>query len=87
MTNVVMKRQETKCDMLPKKRASITTATSSHPVTTSVHGTDGQSIIAKAPVAVTAASSLLAVHWRHRSAADRILTIIANRPSLACNRH
>jgi hypothetical protein len=43
----------------------------------SVHGTDGQSIIAAAPVAVAAASSSLAVHWRHGSAADRILAKIA----------
>ena len=51
-----MKRQETECNMLPKKRACITTATPSHPVRTSVHGTGGQSIIATAPVAVAAAS-------------------------------
>ena len=53
----------------------------------SVHGTDGRSIIATAPVAMTEASSLLSVRWRHSSAADRILSTIANRPNITCNRH
>jgi hypothetical protein len=56
--------------MLPKKKCIKIYFTS---VGASVHGTNGKSIIATAPVAVTAASSSLAVHWRHGSAADRIL--------------
>ena len=86
-TNIVMKRQGTKCDMLPKKRACITDCNFISPPSGPVFTVPTKSIIATAPGAMAAASNSLAVHWRHGSAADRILAKIANRPSLACNRH
>jgi hypothetical protein len=64
--NMIMKRQTTQCDMLPKKYMYYETQFYHTSVRTSIHGTDGQRIIATASVAVAAASSSLAVHWHIR---------------------